>query len=643
MIEIEVTADPASRITIAPVEASPIVGHVDQTFTCRATTSIPGYEHLIQWSNDGNPAYGFGPVFQARYTTIGTHDLKVGPSSKIAFEIYKVTAITHDSEFGPAVWYGFPVTFSAIADPPRYSEVIPWWVDTMNDMHTHADPAGATGATFTTTFANPSDDGLFWAQVHAGNLEAFASADMGCPTPTVVITSPHAGSTLSTYQLATIEATLLPPFDDPARIANVEVFATSPSQVVIPIASGGLRSTSIPGLIAFWDLEGVASGTYPVTVRATPVGCGSPGQATVTVNVNQAPTVTDIQVLSCISVPSSCGGSGSCVSFPNTPCMSAADCVGRNVSMNAIASDSDGDNIVEFVWDPGIDLQPVVVSGTSSFAATYPPGTTIAIVAVTAHDTGGGADMALRDVNVQDLCMPQESQDCGCKEMKINSGAGMSGIYCSPKDGGAPTLRGCVEVPAPPAGEGCPVGSTAFQCSTGPLDPIEGAITFAWNFEVAVKLTENTNAPSRCEEGQFAQITVTRDGQVVESIATTVPPQIPAGGVLNLPGRNFNVVGGEGVPIPMFGQPQLGADDYSKERDFKRHLPRAIRWFDSPKVPTIPSRPASYQARFLTFVRGTGNKPTCWCYFELNHSWAANGPRTGPAQVVRLDGLNCPP
>jgi hypothetical protein len=645
------------RISITDPTFAPIVGYAGKVFHCHAKTWPTGYEHLIEWTGGGIPAAGIGPEFSTAYSTIGRYSLRAGPSASLQFDIYAIASIRHEAtnNYGQAVWYGFPITFAAMTDPPGFEDAISWHVDTMNDMHTSASPAEATGRRFTTTFSNPTGDGRFWAQVFADNETALSDPDVQCQTPVVSFEAPIAGDRFSTNEVGTIVASVAPPYDDPTRVANVEIFATSPALQVIPIRSGDLRFPmgAVGEFLALWDLTGLASGTYTVTARVTPVGCATPGEATVTVHVNQAPNISEIQVLSCSSFASSCGGNGFCVAFPTVACASNSDCVGQQVTFNVVASDPDGESIVDYVWAPGLSGQAVLVSGTSQYTTVYPPGASSAIVSVTAHDSGGGGGSAMSDLNLL-TCTIRITNDCGCEEMEIFSvGPLPSFVYCS----GGPGVRwqdiGCVAEPAPPAHEACPVGRQAFRCPIGPRIPPP---RFGWGFEVHAALTDDTNNIDACAEGQFAQLTITKNG-VLDVLRTAPPgrfePPIPPGGVLNLPGGsggaggvNFSVVGG-GVPYPAFnavagGNPQLGNDDYASPSMYKRHLPasRAIHWYDQPSMKAIAADAAQYRARFLTYVRGN-NGHTCWCYFEMDHSWAANGPRTGPPGAIKLDGEHC--
>ena len=320
--------------------------------------------------------------------------------------------------------------------------------------------------------------------------------------------------------------------------------------------------------------------------------------------------------------------------------------------MRAVAFDPDGNGVPEFVWTPGLGGGSMLTAGTSDFTTAYAPGSGIAIVAVTAHDTRGGTATIERDLNVPQ-CVAAETHDCGCTNMNLYSkDSSNSFVLCA--DGAVPRADlGCVAEPNPPADEACGKGQTAFRCPLGPRTPANTA-SFRWSFEISAFLSDNTNDITKCEEGQFANLTVVQNNGKVPNPDTQPAPAIPAGGVLTLPGgtggatTDFRPVGGGTPPAkyPAFGssvggKPQLGADDYAAPWEFKRHLPDAkrFRWFDSPGgAPVKAADTFSFKGRFLAYVKG--NKGACWCYFEIDHSWGATG-RTGGATVTFLDGNTC--
>jgi hypothetical protein len=653
-IVVHVTRVPAERMSIRMTDPTPdvVVKSAGKALTCHAATVPPGYEDVIEWTGGGDPELGWGATFSTAYSNKGRYTLQAGRDASQYIDVYEIASIRRDSRYGDLIWNGFPITFTARTDPMGYENYVTWTVDTMGNMHTKAEPSYWVGGAFTTTFSPMDKSGTLWAQVYADNVPSLQSADVACPTPGIYFQTPRSGDTLSTDELGTIIATLAPPYDDPSQVANVEVFATKPGFPTIPIDSGDLRSPmGIPrDRVAFWDLTGIASGDYTLTVRVTPTNCQLLGSASVVVHVNQPPIVSDIQAMNCVSVPSACGGNGFCTQFPATPCTTSADCVGRQITLSAIAADADGESITEYIWDPGLNQNPVLQT-SSTLTLTYPPGSLIAIVGATAHDAGGGDTTAIRDVDLV-ACSTHGTQDCGCSQMEVFSTIGMTFVYCAPENAIIPEDIGCMLEVAPPPGEACPPKSKAFRCPVGPILPGNDRKIFGWGFEVNVILTEDTNKIN-CEEGQFAQISVTKNGQAQSALASDKrKPPAPLGGILNLPdgparpgGVNFSIVP-NGAPIPAFnavngGAPQLGADGHGEPSLFKRHLPniRRIQWYDQPALePFAPTDTGEYKARFLTFV--SGNKGTCWCYFELNHSWA-NGSRTGLPGVLKLDGERC--
>jgi RHS repeat-associated protein len=176
---------PAEAIKIQMLDPKPgstEIGHVKQSWPCKATVvHHPEYEHLIEWSAaGGNPSIGIGPRFAPGFPSVGMHQISVGQDlrQQANFQIYAVRQITHTSERGQIVWFDFPITFRATTDPPGYEKYVPWSVDTMGDMHTHADPVSGTGPAFTTTFKATTSPGSFWALIEGGNLEALPSPDI---------------------------------------------------------------------------------------------------------------------------------------------------------------------------------------------------------------------------------------------------------------------------------------------------------------------------------------------------------------------------------------------------------------------------------------------------------------------------------
>jgi YD repeat-containing protein len=89
--------------------------------------------------------------------------------------------VTWKSPWGEAIWYGFPIQFTAVTNPPGYEGYVTWTVDTMHDMETRADPPTGMGPRFTTTFTPTTDTRFFWAQVYSSNLAVLAQTDLKPP------------------------------------------------------------------------------------------------------------------------------------------------------------------------------------------------------------------------------------------------------------------------------------------------------------------------------------------------------------------------------------------------------------------------------------------------------------------------------
>ncbi len=477
-----------------------------------------------------------------------------------------------------------------------------------------------------------------------------------CPTPIVTLLAPSPGDVCSTNEFCEIEATVGAPFVDPASVAMVEVFVTHGTLGTISIDSGDLRPLSdlLGRYLALWDTSNLPSGDYTVTVRVTPSGCGSVAEASAVVNVNRAPVVSAIDVVSCAPAPGTCGGAGYCSEFPNTPCGTDTDCIGQQVTLSALVSDPDGDEIDVLLWSPGTRDEEIRVTGSADFTTTYPPGTYDVVVGVTAEDDRGGSGRAARQVNTQ-LCAAKEKDTCGCSRMVLFSKSQQdSFIYCVkgalPNDSPA----GCAELAEVPESDKCPAEKKAYRCPLGPMVP-PGQM--AWNFEISSHLADGSTKLTSCQTGQLAQgssyfknlekalpNSKTRNG--------SVGPDTSAGKLtLPLPGGKeavFATVKNEDE-YPKFGaefgdpkRPQLGADDYQGSSNALRcrDLWR-IRWLDLPGNRGNVIRagePHKQQMRFLSYVKG--ELGTCWCYFEIDHKWD-NGERTGGDRATILEGKNC--
>ena len=174
-------------IRITDPTSAPMVGYKNQIHNCKAETSPPGYENLIEWTGGGSPWSGLGPRFSTSYSRKGRFNLRAGPSSTLDFDIYEVASIRWESPHGQMIWYGFPITFAALTDPPGFGDHVPWRVESMHDMVARAEPSVGKGATFKTAFHPTKDGRSLWAQVFAADVAAFANPDQPPPPCTSAI------------------------------------------------------------------------------------------------------------------------------------------------------------------------------------------------------------------------------------------------------------------------------------------------------------------------------------------------------------------------------------------------------------------------------------------------------------------------
>jgi hypothetical protein len=174
----------ASKIAVRITDPAPArrVGYKKQVFVSHAETSPGGYEGLIEWTGGGRPSTGLGAEFTTAYEDIGQHTLRAGTTSTMELDVYEVTSVRWASAEGQTIWYGYPITFKATTEPAGYEGYVPWQVDSMADMHTHAEPSAGTGATFTTTFMATGEADLFWAQIYAAQVAALSNPDQSPPT-----------------------------------------------------------------------------------------------------------------------------------------------------------------------------------------------------------------------------------------------------------------------------------------------------------------------------------------------------------------------------------------------------------------------------------------------------------------------------
>jgi hypothetical protein len=221
-----------------------------------------------------------------------------------------------------------------------------------------------------------------------------------------------------------------------------------------------------------------------------------------------------------------------------------------------------------------------------------------------------------------------------------------SGLYCSssgfPPAGSVPGnhfVKNQMQQP------NCRANTIAFDAPLGSLSPTPNAARVEYGFEVVAVLLRGSN-PNACTEGQLTQ-----EDTVVDSQPPFVNgPVINAPGVISLargPGQPPEVAPTEAVgkPVPNINPTDWGGDDYTTVGDVKVHElknPPIIRWVDLPGA-TVGAVTVSLVStrRFISYVIGTANQPTCWCKFEIIQRYDVAGAKVTAPPANRTDGFRC--
>jgi hypothetical protein len=459
-------------------------------------------------------------------------------------------------------------------------------------------------------------------------LVLLATQGLNAQQPIRILYPPN-GAVISSQNDTRIIAELAPQFQDPDNFNFLEFTAIrTDSTAVFPLGRGDLRSLRNPNQASvLWSTTVAPSGEY-IVVAAVQNKLGILFTDAVRVTVNRAPSLS-IRVLS-----------------------QRSQTGGIEITFEAVVKDTEDDPITRILWTPGDSSPMTDLTGLTPFTHFYggKAGETVSyILSVTAEDARGGQTTVQRDVAVaedtalaqQTTGVVQQTHDCGCEKMDIFSMAFNSFTYC----GDVPTAAvypGCVAAPDPTC-----AGGKAFQCALGPYTPGQrGSNDLGWSFEINAHLDPRTNAIGRCSQGQAARTTVMIGGKPIPGGNPPALRKPPAGPNLPFPNPPAGALVNGPNPIPPVGGANWGADGYTNTTDpaAKRHLEALgrIRWLDAPALTTDAAMAALDDHKiFVAWV--TGNLGTCWCQFEVKHSWTAAGGRVGPPVITRLDGKNCDP
>jgi hypothetical protein len=330
---------------------------------------------------------------------------------------------------------------------------------------------------------------------------------------------------------------------------------------------------------------------------------------------------------------------------------------GTRVTFSAIAQSPVGSAIREFIWTPGDGSRPARTT-TGSFSHIYPARGTEFIVWLQVNDALGASTLIARDLNlprgptqnggVKPLWadhLLKETHDCGCEEMMVlvpdpkTKPPPRTGVYCLGDKERLPVAPDCkfIKNPGPP--NECPEKTRAYQCGLGQFSPEPGVMPLlGWRFEVVAKLSEHTNDPSKCQQGQYARLSGMANGKETKNPRTDKEP--PAGkvtlpdGTVDPKGFTFTAIK-PNQPLPPFKGPDYGADDYAHPRFDKRHLPGEFRWVDLPNIRLSRAESLTQEAEFIDFLRG--NLGTCWCRFSTKEDWA----KDGGVKLKLIDQFHC--
>jgi hypothetical protein len=493
-------------------------------------------------------------------------------------------------------------------------------------------------------------------------LGSAPDAGVECPTE-LRLDFPLPEQTIPSSDSAIIIARFLPsPSFCAAPVqAHIDAIPDNPNQDILEVASGDLRLFSSLGRCQIewpWSLAGVPSGGYTIVVSG---GLGDPDdgcepvETAVHIVVNRAPVVEGISVVRVQKVAE-----------------------GLEVTLEANASDAEGNPIAQYLWNPG-DGDGSDASWErdgDQYTHTYPTGLSQAKVVVAAYDDPNiGTDLAGATLSLYEDGATVEAKQaghCGGQLMTIASvyGAGddnNSNVYCAARnhrfiDG---TICARIDPQGLPPAQACPQGQVPFRCQLGALSSA-GSIVVAhvlgWSVEMRAKLSSATSNPTACSVGQYARgsstITVPQVGET--AIANPASKAGPLAGCP--PCALFSEWGYRLVPngdrYPSFdaSNPRLfGADGdeviLPTLVPFRKRVDNMWSWIDHPWVAARQDIvPAAFTQRsqFVSYV--TGDLGTSWCHWALEQQWR-NGPGGGVLQtfggeparssVIPVAGWNC--
>lgn len=454
------------------------------------------------------------------------------------------------------------------------------------------------------------------------------------PPPSIRILQPTDGTVLPSQMDVEIVAELAPSFQDPSNFNFIRFTVARPDgTLVFDTGPGDLRSRrSLDQAWAIWNPSRERSGDYIITVFLEDQS-GNLFEDNVEVTLNRAPDLR-VDVLTTRIVLG-----------------------GAEVRLRARTTDIERDPIVRALWVPGDGSAPVVFPDLTPFTHVYAgaQGQKVNyVVTVTVDDARGGRTTAQRQITVNVPTVGRSEvrvtrpSECGCTKMDIFSVAGLDSFTYCQQGAMPPPSPGCVAVGNPAGVEACPADTTPFQCPLGPFSPGDlGANYLGWRFEINAHLDPRSTDIRACTEGQVNRSDLSRAGAAVPN--PQAQPDPPAGGRLPFPDPPPRALVAAPDVYPAAAGPDWGADDYTRERNFKRHLQgiERVRWLDAPRIPRNAANALADHAVFVAWV--TGRLGTCWCEFEYNHAWTLAGGRTGPGgaaapQVItRLNGRNCDP
>ena len=250
----------------------------------------------------------------------------------------------------------------------------------------------------------------------------------------------------------------------------------------------------------------------------------------------------------------------------------------------------------------------------------------------------------------------EASAACGCNSMEVNNSAGTYVSICSNQALNFPAYDrpGSPQMCTRYSGQEFGCNKTyVYNCPVG----VNNAYTFTkpnyenfqhFGFRPYARLTEASRI-SECRYGQGLQETITSN-KVVE-----VPrvKNTPALGLWTLGDLQFAITSGTKAPYPGIastkeGNPLFGGDSYSNTTTTGLLMEynsenKSLQWWDNTDQ-TLDSadEKALWEYRFISFVQGTDNNPSCACTFDIDVDWTnLLGPPTTSVTYRPEASTNC--